>query len=68
MLWFGIYEQQKVMFICIAAVPVILADAPLALPDIFRSLRSLFGLALGYIFLAGYSSPTLRPPQSSERS
>jgi NitT/TauT family transport system permease protein len=82
-LWFGIYEQQKVMFIFIAAVPFIFADAaaailnvperyvdtsrtlgasdrqivlkvlvPLALPDIFRSLRSLFGLAFGYIMLA----------------
>ncbi|MCB1640725.1 MAG: ABC transporter permease subunit, partial [Xanthomonadales bacterium] len=82
-LWFGIYEQQKIMFIFIAAVPFVFADAaaaimnvperyvdtsrtlgasdkqivmkvlvPLALPDIYRSLRSLFGLAFGYIMLA----------------
>lgn len=82
-LWFGIEETQKVMFIFIACVPFIYADAvraitsvpdryvetaatlgasrkqiiskvlvPLALPDIYKSLRSLFGMAFGYIMLA----------------
>ena len=82
-LWFGIDETQKTMFIFIATVPFIFYDAsravigvpqryvetaqtlgassrqvvmkvliPLALPDIFSSLRSLFGLAFGYIMLA----------------
>jgi NitT/TauT family transport system permease protein len=82
-LWFGIDETQKVMFIFIACVPFIYSDAvgavvgvpdryvetaetlgasrlqivrkvliPLALPDIYRSLRSLFGMAFGYIMLA----------------
>jgi ABC-type nitrate/sulfonate/bicarbonate transport system permease component len=82
-LWFGIDETQKVMFIFIACVPFVYADAvaaitivpdryvetaqtlgakpvqivmkvlvPLALPDIYNSLRHLFGLAFGYIMLA----------------
>jgi NitT/TauT family transport system permease protein len=82
-LWFGIEETQKVMFIFIACVPFVYSDAvhaitgvpdryvetattlgatkaqvirkvlvPLALPDIYKSLRSLFGLAFGYIMLA----------------
>ena len=80
---FGIGESQKVMFIFIACVAFIVADAtnavldvsqkyvdtaytlgasrwqtiikvlfPLALPNIFNSLRLLFGLAFGYIMLA----------------
>src|ERR671930_39883 len=82
-LWFGIDETQKVMFIFIACVPFVYSDAVaaitsvpdryvetaqtlgasplqivvkvlvgLALPDIFNSLRHLFGLAFGYIMLA----------------
>ena len=82
-LWFGIDETQKTMFIFIATVPFVFFEAmraviniqpryvetaqtlgassrqviakvliPLALPDIFSSLRSLFGLAFGYIMLA----------------
>jgi ABC-type nitrate/sulfonate/bicarbonate transport system permease component len=82
-LWFGIDEAQKVMFIFIACVPFIYSDAvaavvnvpdryvetaqtlgaspwqivrkvlvALALPDIYNSLRHLFGLAFGYIMLA----------------
>lgn len=82
-LWFGIDETQKTMFIFIATVPFVFFDAvravtdvhqryvetaqtlgassrqvvtkvliALALPDIFSSLRSLFGLAFGYIMLA----------------
>jgi ABC-type nitrate/sulfonate/bicarbonate transport system permease component len=82
-LWFGIEETQKVMFIFIACVPFVYSDVvhavtsvpdryvetattlgasrwqviwkvlvPLALPDIYKSLRSLFGLAFGYIMLA----------------
>jgi ABC-type nitrate/sulfonate/bicarbonate transport system permease component len=82
-LWFGIDEAQKVMFIFIATLPFVFSDAcaaiinvperyvdtaktlgasnsqligrvlvPLAMPDIFGSLRSLFGLAFGYIMLA----------------
>jgi ABC-type nitrate/sulfonate/bicarbonate transport system permease component len=82
-LWFGIDETQKVMFIFVACVPFVYADAvaaitsvpdryvetaqtlgakpfqivtkvlvPLALPNIYNSLRHLFGLAFGYIMLA----------------
>src|SRR5215213_8385125 len=82
-LWFGIDETQKTMFIFIATVPFVFFDAAravigvheryvetaqtlgassrqvitkvligLALPNIFASLRSLFGLAFGYIMLA----------------
>jgi ABC-type nitrate/sulfonate/bicarbonate transport system permease component len=82
-LWFGIDEAQKVMFIFIACVPFVYSDASaaitgvpdryvetaqtlgasssqivrkvlvgLALPDIYNSLRHLFGLAFGYIMLA----------------
>jgi len=82
-LWFGIDETQKVMFIFIACVPFVYSDAvaaivnvpdryvetaqtlgarpaqivskvlvALALPDIYNSLRHLFGLAFGYIMLA----------------
>jgi NitT/TauT family transport system permease protein len=82
-LWFGIDETQKVMFIFIACVPFVYSDAvsgitgvpdryvetaqtlgakplqvvtkvlvPLALPQIYNSLRHLFGLAFGYIMLA----------------
>ena len=81
--WFGIGELQKAMFIFVATVPFVFSDAaaavitihpryvgtaetlganarqivlkvlvPLALPDIFTSLRYLFGLAFGYIMLA----------------
>jgi ABC-type nitrate/sulfonate/bicarbonate transport system permease component len=82
-LWFGIDETQKVMFIFIACVPFVysnvvaaIASVPdryvetaqtlgatsfqivrkvlvaLAIPDIYNSLRHLFGLAFGYIMLA----------------
>jgi NitT/TauT family transport system permease protein len=82
-LWFGIDETQKVMFIFIACVPFVFSDSvaavanvhdryvetaqtlgasssqivtkvlvALALPDIYKSLRHLFGLAFGYIMLA----------------
>ncbi len=82
-LWFGIGETQKVMFIFIAAVPFVFATAaasilavpdryvdtartlgasdrqivlkvllPGALPEMYRGLRGLFGLAFGYIMLA----------------
>ncbi len=82
-LWFGIDETQKIMFIFIACVPFVYSDAAaavanvperyietaqtlgassfqivrkvlvaLALPDIYNSLRHLFGLAFGYIMLA----------------
>src|SRR3954469_631696 len=82
-LWFGIDETQKVVFIFIACVPFVYSDVvsaigavperyvetaqtlgasalqivtkvlvPLALPDIYSSLRHLFGLAFGYIMLA----------------
>jgi NitT/TauT family transport system permease protein len=82
-LWFGIEETQKVMFIFIACVPFVFSGAvgavtavpdryvetaetlgasklqivskvliPLAMPDIYGMLRSLFGMAFGYIMLA----------------
>src|SRR5882672_9742810 len=82
-LWFGIDETQKVMFIFIACVPFVYSDTvaaianvpdryvetaqtlgassfqivrkvlvALAIPDIYNSLRHLFGLAFGYIMLA----------------
>ena len=82
-LWFGIDESQKMMFIFIATVPFVYSEAvaaiagvperyvetaqtlgatsfqivrkvlvALALPDIYNSLRHLFGLAFGYIMLA----------------
>lgn len=82
-LWFGIDEGQKVMFIFIACLPFVYSDAvraiasvhdryvetaqtlgatpgqivrkvlvALALPDIYESLRHLFGMAFGYIMLA----------------
>jgi NitT/TauT family transport system permease protein len=82
-LWFGIDETQKMMFIFIACVPFVYSDTvaaigsvpdryvetaqtlganagqivtkvlvALALPDIYNSLRHLFGLAFGYIMLA----------------
>lgn len=83
LVWFGIGERQKFMFIFVASVMFVVFDAaraissvderyvqtaltlgasktqvvfkvlvPLALPDIFGSLRLLFGLAFGYIILA----------------
>lgn len=83
LLWFGIDELQKYMFIFIAAAPFVFYDSataiaavpqryvetaetlggsqwqiiskvliPLAMPDIYNSLRLLFGLAFGYIMLA----------------
>ncbi|MGD0093625.1 MAG: ABC transporter permease subunit [Planctomycetota bacterium] len=83
LVWFGMGEMQKVMFIFVACVMFVVFDAtrsvasvddryvqtaltlgaskfqvlmkvlvPLALPDIFGSLRLLFGLAFGYIILA----------------
>ena len=83
LMWFGIDETQKVMFIFIACVPFVYSDAvtaiagvpdryvetaqtlgasqlqivakvlvPLAMPEIYNSLRQLFGLAFGYIMLA----------------
>ena len=83
LIWFGIDESQKIMFIFIACVAFVIFDAamaisnvheryvqtaltlgasnnqvitkvliPLALPEIFGSLRLLFGLAFGYIILA----------------
>ena len=82
-LWFGIGEGQKVMFIFIACLPFVFSDTvtaivnvpdryvdtaqtlgakagqvirkvlvPLAMPDVYSSLRNLFGLAFGYIMLA----------------
>ena len=82
-LWFGIGETQKVMFIFVPAVPFVFATAaasilavpdryvdtartlgasdqqivlkvllPGALPEMYRGLRGLFGLAFGYIMLA----------------
>ena len=83
LMWFGIDETQKVMFIFIACVPFVYSSTvtaigsvpdryvetaqtlgaselqivgkvlvPLALPDVYNSLRQLFGLAFGYIMLA----------------
>jgi NitT/TauT family transport system permease protein len=83
MVWFGIDEMQKVMFIFVACVMFVVFDAaravanvherylqtaftlgasprqvltkvlvPLAAPEIFVSLRLLFGLAFGYIIVA----------------
>jgi NitT/TauT family transport system permease protein len=83
LMWFGIGEMQKVMFIFFACVPFIFSDAvvavievpqryvdtahtlgasnaqvvrkvlvPLAAPQIYNTLRQLFGLAFGYIMLA----------------
>lgn len=83
LVWFGVGETQKFMFIFVACLMFIVFDAaraiasvderyvqtaltlgasrpqvvfkvlvPLALPDIFGSLRLLFGLAFGYIILA----------------
>jgi ABC-type nitrate/sulfonate/bicarbonate transport system permease component len=82
-LWFGIDETQKVMFIFIACLPFVYSDSvravtsvpdryvetaqtlgatpwqvvskvlvALAIPDIYKSLRGLFGMAFGYIMLA----------------
>lgn len=82
-LWFGIDETQKVMFIFVACIPFVYSDTvrsiagiadryvetaqtlgasswqivtkvlvALALPDIYDSLRHLFGMAFGYIMLA----------------
>jgi NitT/TauT family transport system permease protein len=82
-LWFGIDEAQKIMFIFIACLPFVFSDTvvavlnvpdryvetaqtlgasrgqivrkvllSLAFPDVFNSLRNLFGLAFGYIMLA----------------
>lgn len=83
LMWFGIGEGQKVMFIFTACVAFVMFGAarsvsdveqdyldtaytlganrsqaitkvliPLAMPDIFNSMRLLFGLAFGYIILA----------------
>lgn len=82
-LWFGIEETQKVMFLFVACVPFVFTGAvnaitsvpdryvetaqtlgasqwqivtkvliALALPGIYSTLRSLFGMAFGYIMLA----------------
>jgi ABC-type nitrate/sulfonate/bicarbonate transport system permease component len=82
-LWFGIDETQKTMFIFIATVPFVYSDVvaaiasvpdryvetaqtlgassfqivskvlvALAMPQVYNSLRHLFGLAFGYIMLA----------------
>jgi len=82
LVWFGMDEMQKVMFIVMACVMFVVFDAaravasvneryvqtaltlgaskrqvvmkvlvPLALPDVFGSLRLLFGLAFGYIIM-----------------
>lgn len=82
-LWFGIGEAQKVMFIFLACLPFVFSDTvaavvaipdryvdtaqtlgarpwqvirkvlvPLSMPDVYTSLRNLFGLAFGYIMLA----------------
>jgi NitT/TauT family transport system permease protein len=83
LIWFGIGQGQKVMFIFVATVMFVFYDSaraiasvheryvetaltlgaksrqvvlkvlvPLALPEIFGSLRLLFGVAFGYIILA----------------
>jgi len=83
LMWFGMDELQKVMFIFVACVMFVVFDSaraiasvderyvhtaltlgarphqvvfkvlvPLALPEIFGSLRLLFGVAFGYIVLA----------------
>ena len=83
MVWFGLEEGQKIMFIFVACISFIVMDSataisnvsskyvdtaytlgakrfqivlkvlvPLALPNIFDSLRLFFGLAFGYIMLA----------------
>lgn len=83
LIWFGIDELQKVMFIFVATVAFVVFDVaravasveeryvqtartlgassaqvlfkvlvPLSLPEIFGSLRLLFGIAFGYIILA----------------
>jgi NitT/TauT family transport system permease protein len=83
LLWCGVEEKQKIVFIFIACAAFVLTDAtrailtvheryvqtaqtlgasnfqilfkvlvPLALPDILKSVRSLAGLAFGYIILA----------------
>lgn len=83
MIWFGIDETQKVIFIFVACAPFIFSDAaaavldiperyvetaqtlgaskwqiirgvlvPLSLPATYTGLRTLFGLAFGYIMLA----------------
>jgi NitT/TauT family transport system permease protein len=83
LIWFGIDELQKVMFIFVATVMFVVFDVtravagvdekyvqtartlgasnaqvllkvlvPLSFPDIFGSLRLLFGIAFGYIILA----------------
>ena len=90
-LWFGIDETQKVMFIFIACIPFVYSDTvraianiadryvetaqtlgasprqivakvlvALALPDIYASLRHLFGMAFGYIMLAELINADLR--------
>jgi NitT/TauT family transport system permease protein len=83
LVWFGIDEMQKVMFIFFACVMFVTFDAtravgdvheryvqtaltlgatplqvlrkvlvPLAMPHVFSSLRTMFGLAFGYIIVA----------------
>lgn len=83
LIWFGIDETQKIMFIVVACVAFVFSASaqailnvperyvdtartlgatqsqvvlkvllPLALPDIYRAVRVLLGLAFGYIMLA----------------
>jgi ABC-type nitrate/sulfonate/bicarbonate transport system permease component len=83
LLWFGIDETQKVMFLVIACIAFVFGSSaqavlavperyvdtaktlganqwqivtrvllPLALPDIYRAVRVLIGMAFGYIMLA----------------